>query len=186
MLKRFYKSFFGFWFRLFGWKSIGSNPKELKKYVIAVGPHTSNWDFAIGYCIKHIHDLHPDFLGKDSLFRIPLVGWFLRNMGGHPVDRSKKTNMVDQIVEKFETLDKFIMAITPEGTRSYSPEWKTGFYRVSERVKVPIVLVGMDYTRKVVEFSEPIFTTGNMEADFEKMKEFFRRMKGKHPELGIR
>lgn len=101
------------------------------------------------------------------------------------MDRSKKTNMVDQIVEKFESLDKFIMAITPEGTRSYAVEWKTGFYRVAERVKVPIVLVGMDYSRRLVKFSEPMFTSGNIDADFEKMKAFFRQMKGKHPELGV-
>ena len=184
-MKGFYKSFFGFWFRLFGWKSVGDKPHELKKYVIAVGPHTSNWDFAVGYCIKHIHDLHPDFLAKHSLFKIPLVGWFLRNMGGHPVDRSKKTNMVDQVVEKFETLDKFIMAITPEGTRSYAPEWKTGFYRIAMKVQVPIILVGMDYKNREVVFSDPMIPTGDMDADFEKMRVFFRKMTGKRPELGI-
>jgi 1-acyl-sn-glycerol-3-phosphate acyltransferase len=183
-VKRFYKAFFGFWFRLFGWKTIGELP-PLTKYVIAVAPHTSNWDFAVGYCVKHIMDLHPDFLAKDSLFKIPLVGWFLKNMGGHSVDRSKKANMVDQIAEKFNTLDKFIMAIAPEGTRSYSPEWKTGFYRVAEKVKVPIVLIGFDYGRKVVEISEPMYTTGDVDADIEKMKAYFRPMKGKRPELGV-
>jgi 1-acyl-sn-glycerol-3-phosphate acyltransferase len=184
-VKRFYKAFFGFWFRLFGWKSIGDPPSNMTKYVLAVAPHTSNWDFAVGYSVKHIHDLHPDFLAKDSLFKIPLLGWFLRNMGGHPVDRSIKKNTVDQIVDKFETLDKFIMAIAPEGTRSFSPEWKTGFYRVAEKANVPIILIGFDYGRKVVEFSEPLYPTGNMEEDIEKMKAFFRPMRGKHPELGV-
>jgi len=185
-VKKLYKAFFGFWFRLFGWKIIGHKPAGLTKYVIVVAPHTSNWDFAVGYCTKHIEDLHPDFLAKHSLFKIPLVGWFLRNMGGHPVDRSKKMNIVDVMVEKFATHDKFIMAITPEGTRSYSPDWKTGFYRVAERANVPIVLAGLDYKRRVLEFTEPTLPTGNMEADIEEMKEFFRKMHGKHPEQGVR
>lgn len=185
-MKKFNKAFFGFWFRLFGWKIIGHKPVNITKYVIVVAPHTSNWDFAVGYCTKHIEDLHPDFLAKNSLFKIPLVGWFLRNMGGHPVDRSKKMNMVDVMVEKFATHDKFIMAITPEGTRSYSPDWKTGFYRVAERANVPIVLAGIDYGKKALTFSEPFFASGDLEADIEKMKAFFRTMKGKHPEQGVR
>jgi 1-acyl-sn-glycerol-3-phosphate acyltransferase len=77
------------------------------------------------------------------------------------------------------------MAIAPEGTRSFSPEWKTGFYRVAEKANVPIILIGFDYGRKVVEFSEPLYPTGNMEEDIEKMKAFFRPMRGKHPELGV-
>ena len=184
LLKKFNKAFFGFWFRLFGWQIIGNKP-DLKKYVIAVAPHTSNWDFAIGYSFKHIYDLHPNVLAKHSLFKIPFVGWFLRNMGAEPVDKTKKTNIVDQVIEKFETLDEFIMTIAPEGTRSYSPNWKTGFYRIAEKSRVPIVLIGFDYGRKVVEIKEPMYTTGNMEADIELMKDFFRPMKGRNPELGV-
>lgn len=184
-MKRIKKAFFKFWFKLFGWKIIGNRPYGLKKYVIAVAPHTSNWDFAVGYCYKQIDDLHPNFLAKNSLFKIPLVGWFLRNMGGEPVDRSKKTKIVDQVVQKFQERDQFIMAITPEGTRSYSPEWKTGFYQIAIKAQVPIVLIGFDFGRKVVEIREPLYPTGNVEEDIELMKDYFRPMKGRNPEEGI-
>jgi 1-acyl-sn-glycerol-3-phosphate acyltransferase len=183
-MKKLAKAFFGFWFRLFGWKIEGKLP-ETKKYLIVVAPHTSNWDFAVGYCVKHIMDLHPDFLAKNSLFKIPLVGWFLRSMGGHPVDRSKNTNMVDAIVEKYATSEKFIMTITPEGTRSYSPNWKTGFYRVAEKANIPIVKAGFDYGKRTVYFDEPRYVTGNMEAEIEEMKAWYRTKKGKHPEKGV-
>lgn len=156
-----------------------------KKCVIAVAPHTSNWDFAVGYCVKHIADLHPNFLGKDKLFKIPLVGWFLRNMGGYPVDRSKNVKLVDQIVEKFKELDEFIMAITPEGTRSLAPKWRTGFYYAALQAEVPIIMAGMDYGRKIVTFSEPLIPSGNLDLDIEFMKNFFRPMTGKRPELGV-
>lgn len=184
-VKRFNKAFFGFWFRLFGWK-IGKYPPKLNRYVIAVAPHTSNWDFGVGYCVKHIADLHPNFLGKDSLFKIPLVGWFLRNMGGVPVDRSRNVKLVDQMVEKFEELDHFIVAITPEGTRSYSPKWKTGFYYVAQKANVPIVMAGLDYGTRTVIFSDPFHASGDVDKDLEFMKDFFRPMKGKHPEKGVK
>lgn len=183
-MKAFYKAFFGFWFKLLGWKIVGDK-LPIKKYVLAVAPHTSNWDFGVGYCVKHIRDLHPNFLGKDSLFRIPLVGWFLRNMGGVPVDRSKKLNLVEQTVEKFKELDSFIMAITPEGTRSYSPKWKTGFYYVALYAEVPIQMVAIDYSQKQVVFSDQLIPSGQLEEDIEKMKAFFRPFKGKYPEKGV-
>ena len=185
IVKGFYRFFFGFWFRLFGWK-IDQFPPKLNKYVIVVAPHTSNWDFAIGYCVKHIANLHPNFLGKDSLFRVPLVGWFLRNMGGCPVDRSNKLKMVDQVVAKFKELDRFIMAITPEGTRAFNDKWKTGFYYIAYNAKVPIVLAGIDYGLKIVTFSLPIHPTGNVDLDIENMKNFFRPMKGLFPEKGVK
>lgn len=183
-VKGIYKLFFGFWFRLFGWEIIGSKP-DLKKYIIVVAPHTSNWDFAVGYSLKYIHDLHPNFLAKKSLFGIPLIGWFLRINGGEPIDRDKKTNMVDQVVEKFKTLDQFIMAITPEGTRAYSPEWKTGFHRIGLKANVPIVMIGFDFGRKQVVVGKPMSLSENLEADVELMKKFFRPMKGRNPALGV-
>lgn len=183
-MKKFYKHFFGFWFKLFGWK-IAKYPPNLKKYVVAVAPHTSNWDFGVGYCVKHIADIHPNFLAKRSLFKLPGIGWFLRNMGGYPVDRSKNVKLVDQIIEKFNELDQFIMAITPEGTRSRNDNWKTGFYFVAHGAKVPIVMAGMDYGLRQVTFSDPLYTTGDVQADLEKIKAFFRPMKGKYPEKGV-
>jgi len=172
-------------FKWLGWKIKGA-PPELSKYVIIVAPHTSNWDFAVGYSVRQIVGFKPDFLAKRSLFKIPIVGWFLKIIGGHPVDRSRKTHLVGQIVEKYQTLDKFIMTITPEGTRDYSPEWKTGFYRVAQKANVPIVMAGMDYGRKMVTFSAPYHVSGDMEKDLEEMKDFFRPMKGRHPEKGVK
>ena len=54
------------------------------------------------------------------------------------MDRSKHSNLVDQVVEIFGKSEEFIMTITPEGTRSYSPKWKTGFYRIAKKANVPI------------------------------------------------
>ena len=94
--------------------------------------------------------------------------------------------MVDQVVELFQQHEEFIITITPEGTRSYVPEWKTGFYRIAHKAGVPIVMVGFDFEHKVVEYREPFYPTGDMEADMEFIKSYYRSIKGKHPEKGVR
>lgn len=179
--------FFTWAFKLAGWKVEG-RPPDFKKYVIVVAPHTSNVDFFVGVCVKYMFPPHfkPRFMAKNSLFKIPLVGWFLKSIGGHPVDRSKKTNLVDQTVQVFEEHDRFIMTITPEGTRSYVPKWKTGFYYVALKAKVPILLAGFDYPHKTVRITEILEPTGDVEKDIAYMQDYFRGIKGKHPEKGVR
>ena len=173
-------------FKAFGWRVVG-RPPDIKKYVIVVAPHTSNFDFFVGLPIKYMYPgFEPRFLAKQSLFNIPIAGWFLQSIGGYPVNRSKKTKLVDQIVEIFDKEESFIMTITPEGTRSYVPKWKTGFYWVAVEAKVPIVMAGFDYERKIVEFKEPFDPSGDVDTDIEKMMSYFRTMKGKNPENGVR
>lgn len=176
--------FYEFWFDLFGWKVQGKKP-ELKKYVIVVAPHTSNWDFFVGLAARNIVGLKSNFLAKKSLFDTPIVGWVLRQLGGHPVDRSRNTNMVDQVVALFDAHEEFVMTLTPEGTRSYNPNWKTGFYRIAHQAGVPIVLVGFDYEHKVVEFKEPFYPSGDIEPEIEQIKAYYRTIKGRHPEKGV-
>ena len=176
---------FLFLFDLFGWKIIGSKP-DLKKYMIIVAPHTSNMDFFVGVAARSISRIRSAYLAKKSLFNIPLVGRLLRAMGGYPVDRSKRTNMVDQVVELYNGHEKFVMTITPEGTRSYNANWKTGFYRIAYNARVPIVMVAFDYERKIVQFREPFYPTGNLENDLEFIKAYYRNFKGKNPENGVR
>ena len=172
-------------YRLFGWKIDGKIP-DLKKYVIIVAPHTSNWDFFVGWGARNVLGFRPNFLAKKSLFKIPLIGWFLKFIGGVPVDRSRKTNMVDQVVELYKSQDEFIMTITPEGTRSYSPNWKTGFYRIAKQAEVPIVKIGFDYLSKTVFVDEPYYARDNMDEEIEEMKSYFRKFKGKNPEDGVK
>ena len=68
--------FFKCCFWAFGWKVVGRLP-ELKKYMITVAPHTSNWDFIVGLAAKYIIRLKAQFLGKDSLFKIPFLVHYL-------------------------------------------------------------------------------------------------------------
>lgn len=182
------RGFFVLMFKIFGWKVIGTKPANIKKYIIVVAPHTSNVDFLIGVAARSISHIKSAYLAKKELFSIPLLGWFFKSLGGIPVDRSRNTNLVDQVVDFLQSKDpqkEMAVCVAPEGTRSYAEKWKTGFWHIAESANIPIVMVAFDYGRKVVEYKKP-FYTGNKEEDIERMKVYFRTIKGKHPELGVK
>jgi 1-acyl-sn-glycerol-3-phosphate acyltransferase len=108
----------------------------------------------------------------------------MRSVGGHPVDRTKNSNMVDQVVSLFNEQDEFVLTLAPEGSRSFVPKWKTGFYHIAHKAGVPIAMVGFDYQKRVVEFKELFYPTGNLEADMGIILSYFRTVVGKYPERG--
>jgi len=171
-------------FKLAGWTIVGDFPKDVKKYIIVVAPHTSGWDFLIGLLVRSIKQVEAYFIGKDSLFKPPL-GWLFRALGGYPVDRSKRTNFVDSVVDLFNSKESFAIAIAPEGTRKRVEKLKTGFYYIALGAKIPIVLGKLDYEHKIVEIAEPMYLSGNIDHDFEKIVSFFRGVKGKYPENSV-
>lgn len=174
-----------FFFNLFGWNVSGNFPPELKKYIVAVAPHTSNWDFLVGLAARSILRMHnARFLGKSSLFKPPF-GWFFRALGGYPVDRSKNTDKVQQVADIFAAHDQFILALAPEGTRKRVEKLRTGFYYIATLAKVPIIPVGFDYGKKEVVIGLPIHPSGNLAEDIHFLMSFYRGIQGKNPELGI-
>ena len=157
----------------------------VRKYMITVAPHTSGWDFLVGIAAKNIVRLEGHFLGKKSLFDLPIVGQVMRYCGGHPVNRSIRSNVVDDVAELFHKNERFVMVIAPEGTRAYQKVWKTGFYFIALKAEVPIVMAGFDFKRKIVELKEPFMPTGDVKKDIEMMKKYYRTITGKYPELGV-
>jgi 1-acyl-sn-glycerol-3-phosphate acyltransferase len=181
MLRPFYLLIF----KLIGWKIEGSFPSHLKKYIIAVAPHTSNWDFVIGVMARSILRVEKaKFLGKDSLFKPPF-GWFFRWLGGYPVDRTGKHDMVQQVIAVFNKHDEFIVGIAPEGTRKKVAKLRTGFYFIAKGAGVPIVPVGFDFSEKQIVISQPVYASDNLDSDFNKLLSFYRNIRGKNPDLGI-
>lgn len=167
-------------FSIFKWKIIGNFPKELSKYVIIGAPHTSNYDFIIGLLIKIIKEVKINFLGKASLFVFPF-GYFFRSVGGVPINRKKNMNMVDTTVNEFNQRAHFIIAISPEGTRSKVNKWKTGFYYIALQAKVPIVAFTFDFGKRQTQIFPPFYATGNIENDFNYLQSLFKNIEGKNP-----
>ncbi|MCB0794481.1 MAG: 1-acyl-sn-glycerol-3-phosphate acyltransferase [Flavobacteriales bacterium] len=180
-----FRAFSGLMFWLLGWRIEDHRPPGLRQYIVVVAPHTSNMDFFIGLFTRSLARMGDvKYLAKKELFRPPL-GWFFRAAGGFPVDRSKSTDLVEQVAGFFRADPDFKIAITPEGTRKRVEKWKTGFHRIARAADVPVILAAMDYGRKVVSFSDVFPLTDDLEADVERMKDHFRQVRGRHPEKGV-
>lgn len=166
--------------RLTGWRFEGQLP-NLRKFVIIVAPHTSNWDFPVGVMAMFALGIRGTFLGKDTLFKPPF-GFIFRWLGGVPVDRASKNNVVDQTIEYFEKRDQMILALSPEGTRKRIEKWRTGFYWVAVGAKVPIVPVAFDFPRKRYVIYEPQMMTGDPERDIPHLRSFFKATQAYRPD----
>ena len=173
-----------FIFQMTGWKVAGEVP-PIKKFVVIAAPHTSGLDFPIGILARAILQIHFSFFAKQELFHPPF-GFIFRALGGIPVDRASSHGVVEQAVEMFNTHERFILALSPEGTREYVTEWRTGFYYIAMKAKVPIVLAYMDYESKTVGIGSTFYPTGDIDKDKETIKDFYRTIKGKYPEKGVR
>ncbi len=163
-----------------GWRFEGALP-NLKQFVLIVAPHTSNWDFPIGIMAMFALGIRATFLGKDSLFKAPF-GFVFRWMGGVPVDRQSPHNVVEQTIGYLEKHDRMILALSPEGTRTKTPRWRTGFYWVAVGAGVPIVPVALDFSRKRYIIHPLQMTTGNAEQDIARLQTFFRADQACKPE----
>ncbi len=164
-----------------GWKI--KNDIELPdRCVICIAPHTSNWDFVWGNFFNKAMQAKSHFFMKKEWFRFPL-GPIMRALGGIPVDRSRKTSLTDQIAQEFACHEKFQIGITPEGTRKYNPDWKRGFYYIACKAGVPIVLAAIDYQKKELGYKKIFHPSGDYDADIVEIKDFYKNVKGKYPEL---
>jgi len=174
------KNISGMVLRLAGWKVKGIKPKE-KQYVFIAAPHTSNWDFPFARLTNSRLEIKLKILMKQSWFFFPM-NYVFKWLGMLPVDRSKGGAIIDTIVEKFETVDDFIFVIAPEGTRSYVESWKTGFYTIAVKAKVPIALAYVDYAKKETGIGPMIYPSGDPEKDFEEIMKFYRTITPRFPE----
>ncbi len=165
--------------RVTGWTVVGQKP-TVPKYVAVAAPHTSNWDFPAFLAVKWALGLEIGFMGKDSLFRGP-AGWFFRSLGGIAVDRSGHTHLVDQIVHVFDDRARMAIAIAPEGTRSRTDGWHSGFYRIAVAARIPVVLAFIDYSSKRLGIGPTIDLTGDEEADMATIADFYADKHGRVP-----
>ena len=156
---------------MLGWTVEGELPKQ-KKLVLIVAPHTSTWDFPIAIACRWALDVDARWIGKASLFRGPL-GPMMRWAGGVPVDRSQAENLVADVIKRFEASETLWLGISPEGTRSYTERWKTGFYRLAMGAGVPLWCAAFNAKTRSMDLGIVIDLTGDEEADMKKVQAFY-------------
>ena len=162
-----------------GWQLVGEMP-NVKQLVMLAVPHTSNedgWNAVMGILTLGID---VKLMGKKELFLIPVIGPFLFFWGMISIDRHKKGSTLQATLEQFNQQDQLWLALAPEGTRSYTDKWKTGFYHIAVGAGVPILPIAMDYKTKQIRFMPLFYPTGDYDADLPKILENYRGVLGKH------
>jgi 1-acyl-sn-glycerol-3-phosphate acyltransferase len=163
---------------LSGWKLQGDWP-DAKKAVLLAAPHTSNWDgiymlAAVGYFRIKVR-----WMGKKSLTTGPFGG-IVKALGCVPIDRSASHDLVQSMSEEFAAASSMLLLVPPEGTRSLTPVWKTGFYHIAKTAGVPIIVTVLDYATRTVYVPALFFPTGDIDADLVQLKAYYAKAVGKH------
>ena len=164
---------------LFSWK-VNTNTPTVNKYILVAAPHTTNWDFPLMILTSQILNIKIFWMGKKSLFSWPINNVMLK-LGGIPIDRSKQNSIVEQLANRIQNSDKFVLVIPPEGTRSRTEHWKSGFIHIAKSAKIPIVLCYLDYKTKETGFSAPIDFDQDPEKIMEIAKQFYKGVTPLYP-----
>lgn len=158
-------------YHLKGWKIHGGLPKDVAKYVIAGAPHSSNWDFVFFAGATAVEGVEPSFMGKHTLFK-GIMKNFMYDMGGIPVDRTKRTNVTQQVAEEYAKRDHLALVIAAEGSRTTDGSWKSGFYNIARAANVPIVPAWVCNKRNILGFGPPMMPSGNYAEDLNRIADF--------------
>lgn len=128
----------------FNWKVVGKQNVPATGSVLLVSNHISNIDPPF---VGSPLDRQVYFMAKEELFRVPVLGWLLRDFGAFPVKRGAGDRNALRTV--FKILDEGkVLGMFPEGTRSKSGELEeahTGaaaFALRSKATLVPVAVIG--------------------------------------------
>jgi 1-acyl-sn-glycerol-3-phosphate acyltransferase len=166
---------------ILGWRvSATEEILKCKKYVLLSGPHTSIWDFIIGKATYLALGIEGKFLIKQEFFKWPL-GYWLKKMGGLPINRSSPKEFVKWL-NSVQEMDDLILIITPEGTRKKTNHWKEGFYSIARKGQMPVFIGTLNYKSKVCHIGDPFKVTGDFETDIKQVEQYYRPEYAKHPE----
>jgi 1-acyl-sn-glycerol-3-phosphate acyltransferase len=164
---------------LLGWRARG-DLYDVPKCVAVGAPHTSNWDFILFLWLACYFCRLPRWMVKSEMDK-PIIGSLARLIGAMFIKRDAAHNVVEQVIEEFRQHDKLIVVVAPEGTRKRTEYWKSGFYYIALRAKVPLALAVVDYKNKVVDVSRIYMLTGNIDSDMDVLRETFAKGYGKFP-----
>jgi len=162
-----------------GWRMQGDWP-GIDKAVAVAAPHTSNWDGINMIAAAGYYRVKFSWMGKASLVRGPFGG-IVRWLGCVPVERASRNDLVAATARAFQTADRLILAIAPEGTRERVTHWKSGLYHIAMGAGVPILPTVLDYGARTITIAPLVTPTGDYDADLPRIQAPYARAEGKHP-----
>lgn len=171
--------------RVLGWRVEGDFPRELKKYLLLGGPHTSNADFVMAMILIWSKGVEFKILGKQELFT-PWTGWLFRWLGVVPVNRQANTSFVAAAAQWIKASDELVIALSPEGTRKRVTRLRSGFYHLAKAADVPVVMIGADFPTRRFVITAPHRVGEDAKAEMERVWAFFEPFTGKVAERSLR
>jgi len=166
-----------------GWKIEGNIPSNIDKLILIGVPHTSNWDFFVMLGCSWHFGLNIKWLGKESLFANPVMRYLSTTLGGIKVDRSQPDQTVEKIVNTLSaSKQRICLAIAPEGTRSKKPGWRSGFFYIAKKSKIPLGLGFADYAKKTMGIGPILYELKDIDNTMLTIKDFYKNVVGKNPE----
>lgn len=173
------------WFKASGWTIKSDLPENLRSFILLGAPHTSNYDFVPAMALANYLGKRAKFVIKNDWLKFPM-NLIMKPAGAIGIDREKlkaegSGNTTDLMAELFKQYNELVLMITPEGTRSPNAHWKTGFYYIAQKAKVPIVLGYADFEKKIAGIG-PIIYPSEFSKDFQTILDFYKNIRGYHPE----
>lgn len=167
-----------------GWKVNINVPDEVRSFIFIGAPHTSNYDFIPAMALAHLLKRNARFVIKSDWMKFPM-NLIMGPAGAIGLDRKKLksggASTTDTMAELFKQFPELVLMISPEGTRSPNPNWKTGFYYIAQKAGVPIALGYADYQKKIAGIGLLVYPT-DFENDMKTIMAFYQQVKGQNPE----
>ncbi len=168
------------YWRVSRWSPDPTKPPQEGRGILLGAPHTSNWDFVLMLALAWHWGVSVRWLGKQSLFKRPF-GPLMRALGGIPVQRDNPGHLVEDMVEQLSSSGPTYLVITPEGSRSAQPYWKSGFYRIARATGFTVTLGYVDRRTMTAGLGPTLTMTGDVRADMDRVRAFYAGKVGVRP-----
>lgn len=162
-----------------GWTMQGEWP-DLKKVVIIGAPHSSAWDVVLVLLVIQATGMKVVFMGKQEVFRMPIIGSIAKYLGGMPVNRAAPGGVIEQVAEQIRNAEQMWFALAPEGTRKEVKEWKTGFWKIAKQANVPVCCAYFHFPDKVIGVGQVFELSDDMDGDIAKIRAWYKPYQGRN------
>lgn len=163
-----------------GWRVVGRPPRT---GIIIGAPHTSNWDFVLTVLVLWRTGVRPRVLVKREIFWWPL-GALLRAMGAVPTDRTGGRGLVDALTAAARADAGFALVLAPDGTRTRTDRWRSGFYRLAIATGLEVTLGFIDGPTRTAGVGPTLAMSGDVRADMDRIRAFYADKRGMRPGRG--